>query len=337
MADPGSTRVIVVRHPDTVLGPDADPLHAAAHVIEAFDEPTLRAALAAGADVAFVWDFDSDLMRRVGPGPLRWVQTSSIGVDALTSAEFAASSIAITNTRGVFERPIAEWVLAVLLYFAKDLGRTVEAQRAARWEHRLTETIHGRRALVLGAGGVGRQTALLLRAAGMAVDVLGRRPRADAELGHVHGEDDLDRLLAAADDVVVALPLTADTTRLVDARFWQRTRAGVRFVNVGRGALVDEDALVTALRTGHVAAAALDVFTTEPLPAEHPLWRMPNVLVSPHMSGDVVDYREQAVHRFLDNLARWVSGAPLRDRVDRALLRPHASAQDARPPDRENG
>jgi phosphoglycerate dehydrogenase-like enzyme len=176
--------------------------------------------------------------------------------------------------------------------------------------------------VLLGPGPVGRETAKLLRAAGMVVDVVGRRAREDAELGHVHAIDELDELLPSADDLVLALPLTEATRGIIDARRLALMRPGARVINVGRGALVVEDALLAAVRDGHLGAAALDVFEQEPLPSDHPFWAMDNVLVSPHMSGDLVGWRARVVDRFAANLRRWVAGEPLADVVD---LRAHAT------------
>jgi phosphoglycerate dehydrogenase-like enzyme len=311
--------VIVVRHPEQELPAQFGTVRDVAEIRAVDSEDALRRAFAV-TDIAFMWDFDSDLLARTGPGPLKWIHTNSVGLDALLTPDIVDSPATITNTRGVFERPMAKWVLAVLLYFAKDLRRTVAAQHAATWDYRLAEPIGGRRALVLGAGPVGREIAQLLRRVGWAVDIVGRRGRTDGELGPVHGVDQLDGLLPTADDVVVALPLTGSTRAIIDAPRLRLFRRGARIVNVGRGPLVDEDALAASLRSGHLAAAALDVFVREPLPTGHPFWRMDNVLVSPHMSGDVTGIVERSIDIFVDNLARWTSGRPLMNVVDKQLL-----------------
>jgi phosphoglycerate dehydrogenase-like enzyme len=275
----------------------------------------LRAAQP-GVEILFLNDFRSDLLRTVGPGDLRWIHTSSIGVDALLTDAIIDGGVLVTTSRDVCERPIAEWVLGALLLFLKDLRRTLEYQREARWVHRETEPLLGRRVLLLGPGPVGRETAKLLTAAGMTVDIVGRRARTDPELGTIHAIDELDALLPGADDLVVALPLTEATRGIVDARRLARLKPGARVINVGRGALIAEDALLAALRDGHVGAAALDVFEQEPLPPDHPFWSMDTVLVSPHMSGDLVGWRERVVDRFAANLRRWAAGEPLLDVVD---------------------
>ncbi len=303
--------IVIADEPDVVV----DRLNDEAELIVVRTADEFRMAQH-DAEVLFLADFRTTLLKGVGPGRLRWIHTGSIGVDVLLTDEIVHGDVVVTNTRGVFERPIAEWVLGVLLMFAKDIRGTIELQRERRWVHRETEPILGRRVLVLGPGPVGRETALLLRAAGMEVTVVGRTAREDPELGAIAAFADLDDLLAAADDVVLALPLTAETRGLFDARRLARMRAGARLVNVGRGGSVVERDLVDALNAGRLGAAALDVFEQEPLPADSALWGMDNVLVSPHMSGDLVGWTAAVVDRFAENLRRWKAGEPLRDVVD---------------------
>jgi phosphoglycerate dehydrogenase-like enzyme len=316
--------VIVIVPPERDA-PPIDKLRDQADFVVVRTAEELRAAQP-GVEILFLNHYRSELLRTVGPGDLRWIHTSSIGVDALLTDDIIRGGVVVSTSRNVCERPIAEWILAVLLMFTKDLRRTLELQREAEWLHRETEPILGRRVLLLGVGLVGRETANLLRAAGMVVDVVGRTGREDADLGTIRGIDELDDLLPEADDVVLALPLTEATRGLIDARRLSLLRPGARLVNVGRGPLVVEDALVAAARDGHVGAAALDVFDQEPLPPDHPFWGMDNVLVSPHMSGDLVGWRERVVERFAANLRRWMAGEPLADVVD---LRDHVGPDSA--------
>jgi phosphoglycerate dehydrogenase-like enzyme len=293
-------------------------LHAVAQVAElvvAEDASMLREALAR-AQIALVWDFQTPLLREVGPGGLSWIHASSIGVDALITPEIIRAPVTVTNTRGVYERPMAEYVLAALLLMAKDLRRTLALQRQGQWRPRLTEALAERRVLVLGPGAVGREITQLLRAVGMHVRIVGRRARDDEPgLGRVEGIDDLDRLLSKADDLVVALPLTSATRGILTTQRLAQLPWGARVINVGRGPLIDEPALLEALRSGQVGAAVLDVFEREPLPDGHPFWTADNVLVSPHMSGDVAGWEAKVIDGFLDNLERWSRGEPLRNVV----------------------
>lgn len=268
------------------------------------------------AEILFMNDFRTTLLRDHGPGSLRWIHTSSIGVDALLTEEIVSGGIVVSNSRGVCERPIAEWILGVILMFVKDLRGTVELQQRRTWRHRETESLLGRRVVVVGPGPVGRETALLLRAAGMEVSVVGRREREDAELGRIAALGALDELLGDAEDVVVALPLTEDTRGMFDAERFARMRPGSRFINVGRGPVVVEADLLAAVESGHLAGAALDVFEQEPLPVTSGFWDRSDVLVSPHASGDLVGWRGRVADRFADNLERWLRGEPLADVVD---------------------
>ncbi len=283
-------------------------------------EDQLPAALA-GAEVLFVWDFTSQALARAWPAAngLRWVHVASAGVDRLMFDDLAASDVVVTNSRGVFERPIAEYVLGLLLAFAKDLPTTWDLQRQQTWRHRQTETLSGRRVVVVGTGPIGREIGRLLAAVGLQVTLVGRTAAGDPEFGTVHPSSELPAVVAGADYVVGAAPLTEQTTGLFDREVFTAMRETARFVNVGRGPSVVEDDLVAALRAGDLAGAALDVFSQEPLPAGHPLWSMPGVLVSPHMSGDAFGWTEALARLFLDNLDRWRSGKPLRNIVDKQL------------------
>jgi phosphoglycerate dehydrogenase-like enzyme len=317
--------VLVVRRPGSTLPTEFAALQEVAEYICVDDADDFRAAVQ-HAEVAFLWDCHTQFLRAVGPGRLRWIHTNSVGLDAVLVPQVVDSDIVVTNTRGVFEPPMAEWVLASLLYLVKDLHRTVEAQRAQFWDHRVSRSIKGRRVLLLGVGGVGREIAQMLRAVGMAVDIVARTARVDEALGTIHGIDELDELLPTADDVVLALPLTAQTSGIMTAERLSLLRPEAHFVNVGRGPLVDEPALVRLLQDRRIAGAALDVFETEPLPQGHPLWSMDNVLVSAHMCGDVVGWQSQSVKVFTDNLLRWRAGEPLHNVVDKAGFAVGASA-----------
>ncbi|WP_158887156.1 D-2-hydroxyacid dehydrogenase [Amycolatopsis anabasis] len=281
----------------------------------------LEAALA-GADVLFVYDFLSTAV----PGAwlaadrLRWLHIASAGVDPVLFDGLRDSDVVLTNSRGVFDDSIAEYVLGVILTFAKDFARSWALQEDSCWHHRETERIADRHALVVGTGPIGRAIARMLRAAGMRVSGAGRRAReGDPDFGTVHASGDLAEHLPGADYVVAVAPLTEQTKGLFDARAFAAMKPSARFVNVGRGELVVTGDLVEALRAGRIAGAALDVFETEPLPVDSPLWTMDNVLVSPHMSGDFIGWRTTLVEVFRDNFDRWLAGRPLRNVVDKRL------------------
>lgn len=275
------------------------------------------------ADILFVWEFRRSQLAGVWSEArnLRWVHAASAGVDAVNVPELVDRDVVITNTRGVLDGAIAEWVLGVLLLFVKDLHTTLRLQGSRRWQHRDSERLAGRRLLVIGAGSIGRAVARLCRAAGMRVEGVASRPRpGDAEFERVVGPDGLRAALADAELVVVCVPLTAETHGLIGRAELAALPPGARLVNVSRGPVVDEAALLAALRSGRLAGAALDVFAEEPLPADHPFWAMDQVVVSPHMAGDFAGWEEAFSAVFLDNYGRWRRGEPLANVVDKARL-----------------
>ncbi|MGA4985341.1 D-2-hydroxyacid dehydrogenase [Streptomyces cellulosae] len=303
----------------TLLVLDAEPLPRLGGLtgrvrIEHADESTLAERLP-HADVLLVWDFTSHAVRRAWPGEgprPRWVHTASAGVDHLLCPELAASDTVVTNARGVFDGPIAEYVACLVLAFAKDLPRTLRLQRERTWLHRETRRVAGTRACVVGSGPIGRAVAGTLEALGVRTALVGRAARAG-----VHGPEDLDRLLARADWVVAAAPLTEETRGMFDARRFGLMQPSAHFVNVGRGELVVEEALVRAVRDRWIAGAALDVFTAEPLAGGSPLWELEGVVVSPHMSGDTVGWRDELAAQFVELYELWEAGRPLVNVVDK--------------------
>ncbi|MBO0854896.1 MAG: D-2-hydroxyacid dehydrogenase [Nocardia sp.] len=273
-----------------------------------------------GADVLFVYDFQSTAIEAAWhrADRLRWVHVAATGVDAVLFDSLIDSGVVVTNTRGVFDQPIAEYVLAQILSFAKDLPGSLRLQQRQQWRHRESERIAGAAALVVGTGSIGRAIARLLRAAGMDVRGLGRSPRSDdPDFGSV--ATDLHAELPGADYVICVTPLTDETRYMFDAEAFAAMKPHARFVNVGRGEAVVTDDLVAALRGGALAGAALDVVDPEPLPTGHPLWEMPNVVLTPHNSGDFVGWRKALVAAFAENFERWEAGRPLRNVVDKEL------------------
>ncbi|MEU1348154.1 D-2-hydroxyacid dehydrogenase [Streptomyces sp. NPDC005775] len=269
------------------------------------------------ADVLLVWDFTSDAVRAAWPGGgprPAWVHTASAGVDRLLCPELVASDTVVTNARGVFEQPMSEYVAGLVLAFAKDLPGTLDLQRRRRWRHRETARVAGSRAVVVGAGPVGREITRLLMALGVEVALVGRTARRT-----IHGVEDLDRLAARADWVICAAPLTPLTYEMFDSRFFGLMQPSARFINVGRGPVVVEEDLVGALRKRWIAGAALDVFAREPLGPDSPLWDVPGLIVSPHMSGDAAGWRDRLGEQFVAMYERWSAGEPLPNVVDKRL------------------
>lgn len=273
-----------------------------------------------GADALFVWDFLSDAVEGAWhtADSLRWIHIAGAGVDKLLFDGLVSSDVPLTNSRGVFDSSIAEYVLGSVLAFAKDLPHSMELQRQRRWQHRETERVAGRNALVVGTGPIGAAAARLLRAAGMLVSGIGRHGREnDPDFGTVHPSEELHRHLPDADFVVALAPLTEQTKGMFDASAFSAMKSSARLINVGRGALVVTSDLVDALREGEIAGAALDVFESEPLAEDSPLWAMPGVLVSPHMSGDFIGWKTALAEVFVDNFQRWVDGDRLHNVVDK--------------------
>ncbi|MGY0024240.1 D-2-hydroxyacid dehydrogenase [Streptomyces sp. cg35] len=285
-----------------------------ARVLHAADASELRARLPE-ADALLVWDFLSDVVREAWPGEgprPRWVHTASAGVDRLMFPELVDSDAVLTNARGIFDQPIAEYVAALVLAMGKDLPRTLALQASREWRHRESQRIAGTRACVIGSGPIGHAITAQLKALGITSALVGRRARAG-----IHGPADLDRLLARADWVVCAAPLTEDTRGMFDARRFGVMQPSARFINVGRGQLVVESDLVDALHKRWIAGAALDVFEHEPLAEDSPLWTAPGLIVSPHMSGDTVGWRDELGRQFVELYGRWEAGRPLTNVVDK--------------------
>ncbi len=275
-----------------------------------------------GAQGLLLWDFFSSALRDVWDqcDALRWVHVAAAGVDRLVFPELAASHVVVTNAHGVFDRPIAEYVLGAVLAHAKQTHPSADLQRRHTWEHRETRSTTGARALVVGTGGIGREIARLLGAVGMQVTGAGRTARTrDPHFGEVVASADLARHAGDVDYLVNAAPLTPATRGLIDAAVLAALPAHAHLVNIGRGESVVTDDLVAALRDRQLDGATLDVVDPEPLPLGHPLWDLPGVVITPHMSGDVVGWRAALADQFVDNAQRWLTGEPLRGVVDTRL------------------
>ncbi len=257
---------------------------------------------------------------------LRWFHQWSAGAEWTQDfPEVRDAPYVLTNASGLHGIPISEQVFAYLLAFARDIPRAIRDQTAHRW-HRPEPTtdlfgLNGKTMLVVGTGAIGNRIAELARAFGMRVVGVRRNPDGDrsSHYERVVGPEGLRDELPRADFVVVTLPGTRETARTFDATEFELMRNSAYFVNIGRGSVVDESALVETLRTGGIAGAGLDVFETEPLPEDSPLWDMPNVIVTCHYAGTTPEYDRRGMDIFLDNLARYVRDEPLRNMVDREL------------------
>jgi phosphoglycerate dehydrogenase-like enzyme len=275
-----------------------------------------RAALG-GAEVLLALDVPEGL---TGLAPrLRWLQTVGAGLGQYDEPALERAGVVLTNAAGVGAVPIAEFALGRLLQVWKGFDELGERQRARRWDRFPTRTLAGCTLGIVGLGAIGSALARRARAFEMRVIGLRRRyqpgersPVAD----ELCGPADLHRLLAASDAVVVAAPETPETRGLIDRAALAALKPGAVLCNVARGSLVDEPALIEALRSGRLRAAILDVASQEPLPADHPLWSAPNLWISPHCSASLDNYGELVLEFFAANLERYARGEPLHNVVD---------------------
>ncbi len=251
---------------------------------------------------------------------LKWIHWCGAGVDAVLFPALSESAVTLTNARGIFDRAMAEYVLATILSDAKHLRETYQLQAKSTWRHRMTHRIEGRRVVIIGVGSIGREIARLLNAAGMIVEGVGRTGRpGDADFDVIHAQTDVTTAVGPADWVVGILPSTAETDGIFSTEFFAAMKPTARFMNLGRGRSLDDDALSDALDRGAIAGAMLDVFTTEPLAENHRFWSTAGLVVSPHMSGDYVGFEEDVAQQFLDNLQRYRRGELLNNVVDKNL------------------
>lgn len=284
--------------------------------------------LAMLAEAEVLYDFPrghvKDLVR-VAP-KLRWVQASMAGAGEIAEkAGLQNSGVIVTTASGVYSDPLAEFVMMALLAHVKDLDRLQRDKAVKRWREAHTDTLRGKSLCIVGMGNIGRAVAERARPFGMRVVGVKRTVREDdVAWGYADGlyaTRDLRLALREADYVVVTLPGTLETRRFLDAEAISTMKQGTYFVNVGRGQVVDEEALIEALKSGHLSGAALDVFEEEPLPEESPLWDLENVIVSPHSTDNVpVLTNELQAGLFRDNLRRYLDGEPLVNELDKKLL-----------------
>jgi len=304
------------------------PRYPADHALPLIASPQDRArwkTLLEEAEVLF--DFGpQDLADQLPSWPrLRWIQATSAGV-----GQFAArvgltdSPIIVTTASGVHARPLAEFVLMAMLMFEKGAFRLAADQRARHWERYAGQEIAGKLVGIVGGGRIGREVARVVRAldaraAGVVRSLDGRRP-GDLDMDLLLPSERIDDLLPTVDYLVLCLPHTAETDHLLSAARLALLKPAAVLINVARGAVVDEEALIAMLQSGRLRGAALDVFAREPLPLESPLWGLPNVLISPHSASTAVGENQKIVDLFRENLRRYLDGQPLCNVLDKTLL-----------------
>jgi phosphoglycerate dehydrogenase-like enzyme len=267
-------------------------------------------------DALFYWSGGRPLLEALWPktASVRWVHVPSAGLDHVMFPALARSPVTLTHAQGHFSRILAEFVMAAVLFFAKDLRRMMRSQAEGRWDPFEVGELHGAVMGIVGYGNIGGAVAERARAFGMSVLGLRRHPERsanDPRVEEVLSNSARLELMRRSDYVVVAAPLTEETRGLLGQAEIEAMRPSAVLVNIGRGAVVDEPALVRALEQERIRGAALDVFAEEPLPANHPFFRLGNVLLSPHCADHTAGWRDGLVDRFLDNLERFRRGEPL--------------------------
>lgn len=281
--------------------------------------------MASEATVIFSWSIAGQLLRDVFAmcPHVRWVHSRSAGLDGVLFPEMIESPVPLTNGSGVFSPSLGEFALGAILHFAKDFRRMIRNQEAGRWEQFDITEIAGQTVGIVGYGDIGRAVATRCRAMGMRVLGLRRSGapvyNVDPLVDRVYTPSGLLEMIPQCDYVVVAAPLTPETKGLVGPAAFAAMKPEAVVINVGRGPVIDEAAMVEALSTGRIRGAALDVFDKEPLPEGHALYSLQNVLLSPHCADHTPDWLDRAMQFFVDQFDRFHKGEPLLNIVDKRL------------------
>jgi phosphoglycerate dehydrogenase-like enzyme len=302
---------ILVYHPDEVEV-YARLIHAPrGATIHLCDKPAAAAYAIGETEILYAWGFPAHLLARAPR--LRWIQAMGAGVDGFLVPDLRAE--VVVTRAPVFGAWMVEYVLGWCAWVTQKMETYRAAQREHRWIDTVPERLRGRTLAMVGLGDIGRAVARAARSLGMRVVGVSRSGRPVAHVERVYPVARLTRALAAADFAVVAVPLTRDTRGLIGARELAALRPGAWLVNIARGPIVEEAALLEALRARRIAGAILDVFDAEPLPAAHPLWDFPNVVITPHVSGPSTP--DEIAPIFNENLRRYAAGRRLAHVVDR--------------------
>lgn len=269
-------------------------------------------------DVIFGLVLPRDLLTRAPR--LKWVQTMSAGVDRLASHEIWQSPVMITGVSGIHATPIGEFVLGFMLMFAKGAPLFFQMKQKREWTRHMPTVLRAKTIGIIGLGAIGREIARLSKSFGMKVLATRRSAKQKGRARNVdilYPPAQLKQLLAGSDYVVIATPLTPETRRLIGEEELRSMKTTAYIINIGRGSIIDEDALIKALDEKWIAGAGLDVTVTEPLPSDSRLWDFDNVIITPHISGDMEDYIKKATELFCENLSRYINGKKLRNVIDK--------------------
>lgn len=316
-------QVNVVYRPDLLGTPRYIADHTAPHTRTPAQEAEWRALLAE-ADILFDFDFTNiDALPDLAPR-LKWIQATSAGIGQFVKKRRydERTNWIFTTASGVHARPLAEFAMMAMLMFAKDAFRLQREQAAQHWARYCGFELNTRTLAIIGLGKIGREAARLAKAFGMRV-IGNRRYPTDNPVPYVdalYGPEALHDLLREADFLLLATPHTPETEKLIGAAEFAAMKRGSVLINIARGAVVDQPAMVDALRSGHLAGAALDVFEIEPLPPGDPLWTLPNVLICPHSASTADTENSKITALFIDNLKRYLVGEPLLNRLDTVKL-----------------
>jgi phosphoglycerate dehydrogenase-like enzyme len=286
-------------------------------------DPAELAKAAPEADVMLNGEFkDPTLFLSTFPlaTRVRWVHALSAGVEHILSPEIVASPVPLTNGRGVFKRPLAEWAVGAMLYFQYDYRRLIRQQEAGVWADFDILELAGKTVGIVGYGEIGRAVAERAKPFGCMIAALRRKPEnsaGDPLVDRSYAPSQIDEMMAGCDFVVAAAPGTPETRGMIGAAQIALLKPSTVVINIGRGPVIDEAALVAALEGGKIRGAALDVFSVEPLPDGHPFYKLKNVLLSPHSADHTDGWRDRAFDFFVDNLGRFMKGEPLENVVDK--------------------
>jgi phosphoglycerate dehydrogenase-like enzyme len=292
---------------------------AVGETVEAFDRSV------ADATVLFNWMISRDLMRElmVRSPKLEWIHSRAAGLDHILCPELVESNVTLTNGSGVFSQSLGEFVLAGILYFAKDFRRMVRSQMAGKWDQFDVLEISGKTLGIVGYGDIGRAIATRARAMGMRVLAVKRKGpplyNVDPLVTKIYSPGDRIEMIKECDYIAVSAPMTPETKGLIGEAEFAAMKPDAVILNVGRGPVIDEQAMIRALTEGRIKGAALDVFEREPLPEGHPFYKLENVLLSPHTADHTPDWIEQAMRFFVEQFQRYASGVPLKNVVDKKL------------------
>lgn len=250
---------------------------------------------------------------------LKWIQFASAGADRFLLPEIVESKVVLTSVSGIHATPIGEFVMELMLMFVKKAPLCFEMKQKKEWQRFSPTVLRGKTVGIIGLGAIGQEVARLSKAFGMKVIATRRSTRSNhaRNVDVLLPSEKLPRLLSESDFIVLSLPLTPETRKLIGSEELRMMKPTAYIINIGRGPLIDEPALVQALKENRIAGAGLDVFTVEPLPEDSPIWDLPNVIFSPHTSGGMEDYLGKASEIFCQNLRRYLDGKKLINIIDK--------------------